>query len=87
MTYEEWLKSVELELRRRYKIKDFLANSEELLIIFENDCYYVIDICGLKNYWTTYGFESLCTDINQEIMYQTMKVRESNYGVYSTDEF
>lgn len=75
MTYEEWLKSVEFGLERRYKIKDFSVNDSEMLIIFDNNWYYAIDICELKEYWTTYGFEALCKNIEQELIYQIMNIR------------
>lgn len=44
MTYEEWLKSTEFGLRRRYKVKDIFIDNEVFHIDFTNNFNYLTSV-------------------------------------------
>ena len=73
-TYEEWLKSTEFGLRRRYKVKDITIDNDGLTIVFTNGFNYWTSIGNLKILCQTDGFIELCNDIEREFIYQIMNV-------------
>lgn len=83
MKYEEWLKSTEFGLKRRYKIKDITHNNDYMRVIFENGFAYAVNeekLRGLYNYSNSEifrrddGFNDLCRDIEHIYMEQIMNV-------------
>ena len=74
MTYEEWFKSTEFRLRRRYKVKDIVFDEEGLHIAFANNFGYWTSVGNLKSLWQIDGFIELCNDIEREFMCQIMNV-------------
>ena len=74
MTYEEWLKSTEFWLRRRYKVKDIFIDNEVFHIDFTNNFNYLTSVGNLKSLWQIDGFIELCNDIERVFMCQIMNV-------------
>ena len=74
MTYEEWLKSTEFGLRRRYKVKDIFIDNEVFHIDFTNNFNYLTSVGNLKSLWQIDGFIELCNDIERVFMCQIMNV-------------
>lgn len=74
MTYEEWLKSTEFGLRRRYKVKDIFIDNEVFHIDFTNNFKYLTSVGNLKSLWQIDGFIELCNDIERVFMCQIMNV-------------
>ena len=74
MTYEEWLRSTDFGLRRRYKVKDIVVDNEGLHIAFTNNFNYWTSVGNLKTLWKMDGFIELCNDIEREFMCQIMNV-------------
>lgn len=74
MTYEEWIKSVEFGLKRRYKVKDIFIDDEGLHISFTNNFNYWTSVGNLKTLWQTNGFIEICNDIEHEFVCQIMNI-------------
>jgi len=75
MNYEEWLKSTEYGLKRRYKVSDIVINDNGMRIDFVNNFHYEINAYILKGLCQTDGgFIGLCNDIEQEFMSQIKNV-------------
>lgn len=74
MTYEEWIKSTEFGLRRRYKVKDIIVDDKGLYIVFTNNFNYWTNVDNLKSLWQMNGFIELCNDIEREYMCQIINV-------------
>lgn len=70
MNYEEWLKSTEFGLRRRYKVKGIVFTDLGMRIDFVNNFHYGIYEYSLKDLWQNNGFNKLCDEIEREYLKQ-----------------
>ena len=75
MTYEEWIKSLEFGLKRRYKIDEIIIYEDGMNICFNNYFTFLLNNYTLKCLWKTEdGFKSLCEEIEQEYMSKIMNI-------------
>ena len=77
MSYEEWLKSTEFGLRRRYKVDNIAVDKGGMRVDFINNFHLAINTYALKGLWESNevngdGFSELCKDIEREFMKQIM---------------
>lgn len=71
MKYEEWLKSTEFGIKRRYKVENIVIKDDGMRIDFANNFHYEINTYALKGLWqTNNGFDELCSDIEKAYLSQ-----------------
>lgn len=71
MNYEEWLKSTEFGLRRRYEVDNIVIKDDGMRIDFVNNFHFGINTYALEGLWQTKnGFNELCNDIEKEYLSQ-----------------
>jgi hypothetical protein len=69
--YEEWLKSTEFVIKRKYKVENIVIKDDGMRIDFANNFHYGINTYVLKGLWQTdNGFDELCNDIEKEYLSQ-----------------
>ncbi len=74
MKYEEWLKSTEFGIKRRYKVENIVFKDDGMRIDFINNFHFEINTHALKGLWQTdNGFDELCNDIEKEYLSQIMR--------------
>lgn len=69
--YEEWLKSTEFGIKRRYKVENIVIKDDGMRIDFVNNFHFRINTYALKGLWQTdNSFDELCNDIEKEYLSQ-----------------
>lgn len=74
MNYEEWLKSIQFGLRRRYKVISISCGDCGMRIRFETNFMYVCNMYELKDLYDRDAFSELCVRIEKEYVNQIMNV-------------
>lgn len=65
MNYEEWLKSIQFGLKRRYKIIDINISDCGMRISFETNFTFSINKYELKDLHERDAFNELCNEIEK----------------------
>lgn len=73
MTYEEWIKSTEFGLRRRYKIEEITYKDGAMFVDFETEFIFMADKEELRYLYLNDGFDELCKEIERHFLFQIKK--------------